>query len=502
MSRTPCSSGSARKGAIVFSKLRSKYRSLPVQAKASFWFLMCAFLQRGISFITTPIFTRILTTAEYGQFSVFNSWMQIITPIVSLNLYSGVYSQGIVKFSDERDQFSSSLQGLSLVLVAAWTAIYLLFSDFFDNLFTLTVAQMLCMFVMIWASGSFSFWSMDQRVDFKYRKLVAVTLLVSAAQPTLSIILILTSEDKVMARILGMTIVQFLFYSWTFVSQMRKGRKFFHKRFWIYALKFNLPLLPHYLSLTLLSSSDRIMISSMVGASEAGIYNLAYSISMVMSMFNTALLQTLEPWIYKKLKAGQGGDLAKVAYPTFVGIAGVNLVLIVLAPEVVGIFAPPQYYEAIWIIPPVALSVYFMYLYTFFATFEFYYEKTGYVAAATVGGAILNVVLNYVCIGMIGYMAAGYTTLVSYMLFAVLHYHFMMKICRESIGGLKPYRTSIIVGISVAALILGFLIQLTYALSVVRYSIVIAVLIAAFVFRDRLRGFANRLIGMRKGAEQ
>lgn len=71
-------------------KYLQQYRNLPVQMKASLWFLICSFMQKGIATITTPIFTRILTTAEYGQYSVFNSWMQIITPIVCLNLYAGV----------------------------------------------------------------------------------------------------------------------------------------------------------------------------------------------------------------------------------------------------------------------------------------------------------------------------------------------------------------------------------------------------------------------------
>lgn len=50
------------------NKLLVKYRSIPVQVKASLWFLICAFLQKGISFITTPIFTRLLSTSEYGQY--------------------------------------------------------------------------------------------------------------------------------------------------------------------------------------------------------------------------------------------------------------------------------------------------------------------------------------------------------------------------------------------------------------------------------------------------
>ena len=84
------------------NKLLVKYRSIPVQVKASLWFLICAFLQKGISFITTPIFTRLLSTSEYGQYNVFNSWMNIIIVIVTLNLFSGVYTRGLVKFEKDR----------------------------------------------------------------------------------------------------------------------------------------------------------------------------------------------------------------------------------------------------------------------------------------------------------------------------------------------------------------------------------------------------------------
>ena len=46
-------------------KFLQKYRNMSVQV-GSFWFLICSFLQKGISSITTPIFTRLLTTEEYG----------------------------------------------------------------------------------------------------------------------------------------------------------------------------------------------------------------------------------------------------------------------------------------------------------------------------------------------------------------------------------------------------------------------------------------------------
>lgn len=474
------------------------YKSLPIQVKASFWFLICSFMQKGISTITTPIFTRIFSVSEYGQYSVFNSWLQIITPIVCLNLFSGVYSQGIVKFEEDRNRFSSSLQGLTVVLLAVWGIIYCITSSFWNHVLSLTTIQMVAMFIMIWTSATFSFWSMDQRVDFKYQKLVALTIISSVLQPIVSIVFMICSEDKVTARILGMTLVQIVLYSGTFVYQMIKGKQFFSKQYWWYALKFNIPLLPHYLSLTLLSSSDRIMIGRMIGDEQAGIYNLAYSVSLIMTMFNTALLQTIEPWIYRKLKENNPKDIADVAYPSFMIIAFVNILLIMFSPEVIAIFAPKEYQQAIWIIPSVALSVFFMFLYTFFATFEFYYEKTNYIAFATVTGALLNIVLNYIFIKMFGYMAAGYTTLFSYMLFAVMHYYFMSKICRQYLGNIHPYNSKIIIGISICSLVVGFGFMITYSNIILRYIVILVFLIFAIIMRKKIKDVIGMLINLKK----
>lgn len=63
-----------------------------------------------------------------------------------------------------------------------------------------------------------------------------------------------------------------------------------------------LPLISHYLSATVLNNTDRIMIERISGESASGIYSFAYSVSMIMTLFNTALSQTINPWIYKKFK--------------------------------------------------------------------------------------------------------------------------------------------------------------------------------------------------------
>ena len=93
--------------------IKDKYIRMPIQVKASFWFLICSFLQKGISVISTPIFTRLFTTEEYGRYNVFNSFLSIVTIFVSLSLAGGVYTQGIIKYENNRLVYSSTMQGLS-----------------------------------------------------------------------------------------------------------------------------------------------------------------------------------------------------------------------------------------------------------------------------------------------------------------------------------------------------------------------------------------------------
>lgn len=478
----------------MMKKLLDKYKMMPIQVRASFWFLICGFLQKGVSVITTPIFTRLLSTAEYGQYSVFNSWLSIVTVFVTLQLYSGVFVQGMVKFEDRKMQFASSLQGLTLSLVFIWTIIYLIFHDFWNNLLNLTTVQVLAMLVMIWTTSVFNFWSVEQRVEFKYRKLVAITMFAAIAQPVICIVFVIFADNKVTARILGLALVELICYAWMFFSQMYRGKKFFDREFWNYALLFNIPLIPHYLSMTVLNSSDRIMIDNMVGSTEAGIYSLAYSLSQIMTIFNTALLQTIEPWLYKKIKDRKVEDMTTVAYPAFILIATVNIFLIAFSPEIIAFFAPPAYYDAIWVVPPVAMSVYFMFGYSFFAVFEFYYEKTQYVAIATVSGAVLNIILNYFFIKLFGYCAAGYTTLACYILFALYHYYFMRKICKNKLGGALPYSAQKLLIITVCFCTLGFILLFTYHSTIVRYFVIVLFLVMAIIKRKSIITMARKIL--------
>lgn len=128
----------------------------------------------------------------------------------------------MIKFDEKKDSFASSIQGLSTALVFLWIVIYLLTSVFWNRILGLTTIQVLSMLIMIWTTSIFSFWADTQRVAYKYKTLVIITLMVSIAKPLLGIILVIKANDKVTARILGLVLVEVLGYSPLLFIQLKK----------------------------------------------------------------------------------------------------------------------------------------------------------------------------------------------------------------------------------------------------------------------------------------
>jgi O-antigen/teichoic acid export membrane protein len=469
--------------------LIEKYRQAPVPLKASFWYLVCTFGQKVISVVTTPILTRLMSTKDYGNVSVFNSWSGVIAIVVTLYLCHGIYSQGLVKFEEDRKAFSSSMQGLLLALCLVWYLLYVLFHSVVNRILNLTTLQMTAMFVGMWSSSVFVFWATEQRVDYKYKKLVAVSVSVSLINAVAGIVTVANVDDKATGKILSSTIVMFFGYVGLFVAQVSKGKKIYSRKYWKYAVSFAIPLIPHYLSQTVLNSADRIMIKSMVGAGEAGIYSLAYSVSQILLALNIAILNTLSPWIFKKIKSKKVEDISGVAYPALIGVALANTILISVAPELVALFAPKAYYDAIWIIPPVAMSVFFIFSYSLFADFEFYFEKKNFLMMASVIAAVLNVILNYIFIGKFGYYAAGYTTLFCYVVYAIGHYLFMKKICSDYIGTVKVYDEKILISIAVVFMFAGFVFLSLYRHLFLRYILIVIIISISIVNRKKIEKY-------------
>ena len=487
---------------VGLKKIIGKYNGISKPVKASIWFTICSILQKGISLISTPIFTNLLTKEQYGVYTVYQSWYQIIIIFATLNLYLGVYNNGMTKFPDDRKKFTSSMQGLSTTITALLFVVYICFHNFWNNLLELNTLFMLAMFLEILFVPAYSFWASGQRYDYKYRKLIVTTLFIAISSPLLGVIAVLSTEYKAEARVLSYVLVQIIigliFYIYNFV----RGKKFFDKRYWKFALAFNLPLIPHYLSLTVLSQSDRIMISRMVGQGEAAIYGVAYTTAMMMTIITNAINHSFVPYTYKSMKQKQYDGIGRNANMLLLLVFMLSVMANAFGPEIIRLFAAPSYYEARWVIPPVATSLFFMFVYPLFGNIEFYFEQTKFIMVASCVGAVTNIGLNYIFIPMFGYIAAAYTTLFCYMLFCVSHY-FAHKIIMKKHGIKKSiYNLRIIFFLSIAVLMVMGIMTLLYDYALFRYLVIAAICVVAFIKRKYFMNIFSEIKKKKKGKEE
>ena len=455
--------------------------------KASMAYMFCTLLQKGISTLTTPIFTRLLTTEQYGYYSIFHSWLAVIKIFSTLLLAETAYTQALVKFPDQKHPMTSAVAGLGTMTTLIVSVCYFLFREQFNALTGADTFLITCILITAWEELIFDLWAIQQRVSYWYKPLLIITVFTTICKPALGICAVLATDVwKAQARIIASVAVDVLAYSGFFLLFIKRGKSLFNKRHWRYFLSFSIPLIPHYLTRIILNQSDRLMIQTMVGYSEAGIYALAHSLAWLLTLISHGLLNTVNPWVFQKLKARDFAPIAHTTLMTSALVACAGLGLTVIAPEIVSIFAPPAYHAAIWIIPPLVASVFFQFIYSIFIDFEYYYETKNYLLAASIPGGLLNIVLNYLFIPRFGYLAAGYTTLACYSFMAVTHYYCVRIIMKKKENDLKVYALKPLLLLVVAFLLASAVCMLTYPVPLLRYALLTGSAAILFLKRDCL----------------
>lgn len=477
------------------TQVLDKYKKLSVQVKAAMWFAACSILQKGVSFIVVPLFTRLLTTEQYGTYSLYLSWLQILTIITSLYLYYGVFTNGMNNFDKDRDRYISSMQGLTLTITGIVFLLFLVASSTWSKMLELAPHLIFMMFIEMAVTPALSFWSGRQRFEYKYRRLVLVTLGKSIANPILGLILVSCAEDKASARILSVVITEVVFCGSIMIIQFIKGKCWFDAKYWKFALGMAIPLLPHYLSGMILNKGDQIMISKMVSTSAVAFYSVAYNIGMLVQIFTNAISNSFTPWIYQRIKADKYEKIPETINFLMLLVAAMALGLMLLSPELVLLFGSSGYASAAYVIPPVAASVFFIFLYNILSTPQFYYEKTSFLMASSILAAVINLGLNYVFIKKFGYVAAGYTTLVCYVLYSIGHAIVSCRVMKKFMLGKTLFDYKCVIGLSIFVILAGIGCNFIFEYKVIRYGLIVVFAVLAFVKRDLL---ISNIVGLRK----
>lgn len=403
----------------MMNKLRSFFQNRDL--RATVWYFGANLFLKAFAFLTIPIFTRLLSTEDYGYVNNYSAWVSIFTVFIGLGMNAALNSIQ-KKGGEDFKQFQSAVLFLSflgfLVISGVLFAARAVFQiDLSPKLFLLALLQAYAAFVI-------SFISQEFMLQGKYKKYAAVNVLPSLIFLPLCVWTILTvfQDQRYLGRILPNALVLAAVGAGIFLYILLRGKKLVDWQVWKRALIYCTPIIFHSISLVVLNQVDRIMITNFYGYSESGIYSFTHNIGLVPQVVSASLESVWVAWFYRSMREKAPVERINTRTKLNLNIMGyLTILFIFVSPEMVKLITVPDYWPGIYYLAPLALAPFVIFMYTFPVNKEYFEGKTVTMAWASLAAALCNIALNYIFIPRFGGVAAAYTTLASYGLLFVIH---------------------------------------------------------------------------------
>ncbi len=442
--------------------------------KSAFWMLVCTFLTSALSFITTPIFTRLMPPESYGIVSTYMAWQDIIGIVLSLSLGTGINRAYFDFKEDIKGYIASTIVLLGIAVAVGSVGIHFVLKALGISY---PAGIELLLYVRTFLNLIMTYYFAHQRLAFHYKASVLFTFIYIVLNISCALAgVFIFREQAAYAKIVGNNIGTMLVGFGVLVYYMRKRKwsTLIRPDYWKYALSFGLPILVQLIGFKILTQSDKLMIERMCGDYDAGLYSVPYSIGSILQIFWNCLAQGVYPWMYRKLEAKAYSEVKRVMGLMFKIMGLATIALSCMAPLIMRIMAAPEYQAGVFVLMPIVMGLYFSFLNLLLITYATYYKRVKLVPVTTLIGTALNLALNYFGILWFGYVAAAYVTILCNMVLAGLNY---VLIYRKIGNDAFPVRTIALDGVLVF-LISAFMVY-HYPNAAVRYT-VFAVLLLLF----------------------
>ena len=465
--------------------------------KAGVWYVVSSVMVKAISIITTPLFTRMLSTSEYGTVQTFTSWHGLLLPFFTLNL---TYSIGRAKldFPGRLDEYIGSMQTLATLWSALLTLIALACLEPVAALLDLTRFQTVLLLAYLLFQIAILMQQNGYRYTYQYKQNIAIAWYSAVVSSLLSIALILILKEKRDdLRIIGFVAPTAALSVFLWGKSIRSRSVCIRREYWAHGLKLALPLILHNVSLHILSQSDRIFITKIWGKTDTAYYSLAYSVGALLTIVTSAIAQGWLPWFHDTYFAKQFGLIKKNVKPVVILGCYIGLACTALAPEAVLLLGGAKYAASVPCVAPIVLGVVCQYIYTNYVNIEMHLKKTLFISIGTICAALFNILTNAVFIPRYGFIAAAYTTFASYCLLMLIHFFLTRKLLHVKLFD----DLFMFASLAVTGLLTG-VILFTYRYPPLRYAL-LAVGFASFLFffRSYIKDWIRKLPFFRQKQE-
>jgi O-antigen/teichoic acid export membrane protein len=382
-------------------------------------FAIGSFSAKLMVFLLMPLYTRVLTTHDYGVMDLVVNTANLLTPLVTLSIHEAVIRFGMDKGASRREVLSI---GVSTVL--SGFTLFLLFIPAFLH-FEMISPYTALLYLYVLAAALKSVFAQFVRAAGLVKLYVFDGLMSTGTVILFNVVLLVVFRLGVYGYVTSIIVsnlisVVFLY----FAARLRPFVKLsgISRRTRRAMVRYAVPLIPTSIFWWVTNVSDRYMVTYFCGAEINGLYAAAYKIPAMLTVMTAIFYQAWQ--ISAVSEYGQGESTTRFYTHIFASYTGVLFMagsgLLLLVKPIMWVLVSPSFYSAWEYTPFLVVGEIFSAMVTFLGTFYMAARKSAMVPVAISVGALSNIALNLVLIPRFGAQGAAYATMLCYILaFAV-----------------------------------------------------------------------------------
>jgi len=370
---------------------------------------------QALMVLSLPVFTKLLTPADFGVYEVFNNTVRVFAIVFSLNLFSGYY-----RFYFEKDISNKALMQyllrISFFSFLIGTFVFWYFYSTILNAINLPIKLAFWLIISIFSNIVISFFTNYNNAQQKSKRAGIWQFIIQVLRVVGSLLFVIYFSKNYEGRIIGENSMLFLI---TIVIAIVYFRKYFG---WSEKLpnkneiiRYSLNLIPIGLSGFALGYLDTIMINKYNGSTDAGLYSYAYKITTIYSGITASFLTANRPKLYELMNDNKNDDVIIQMRSMFKVIIALACFFIFFAKDAGQLLAlNVEFHYGLYLLPVLILSYILNDLNDLYSFYISYAKKINYFYLSFFIAAIINFLLNLYFIPKYGYTVAAYTTLISF----------------------------------------------------------------------------------------
>lgn len=375
-------------------------------------FAVGTFSSKLLVFLMMPFYTRILTQEEYGIVDLITQTGNLLFPLVTLGIVSGVVRFGLDSSYRKNDVFSTGLKTILIGLVVLLGLLPLLsLTNFLDG-------HLILVYLFVMMSAMRGLCSQFVRAKGYVRLYAFDGILSTATNITFNILFLAAFKWGITGYILATVCSDalsaiFLFFR-ARLFRFVKFRKI-NKETSRLMLKYSVPLIPNNMFWWITNVSDRYIVAAVCGAAENGLYAVSYKIPTIVVLVSNIFMDAWQVSAVSDMKPKARARFFTNIFRNFSAVIFVACSgLILLAKPFNWLLVSQEFYVSWKFIPYLIMSMAFQCFATFLGSIYMVERKSVLSFLTTALGAVLNIVLNLILIPKYGALGAAFATFLSY----------------------------------------------------------------------------------------